>query len=542
MMESYAYLHLALSYENPNLGIPHGKLSGQGYRWFLSLAVMLAVLSITQTAQAILAIGDFGSEVTQVQNRLRELGYLSANSTGYFGEETQNAVIQFQRDNNLAQDGIVGPNTVAVLASGTRPTVRPAVNTTPVSDRQLVGLGVGDSGPGVTSLQNRLQSLGFFNANPTGYFGTITRDAVVSFQQANAIAATGLVTEETLAILNRGTQSLAGNVSLGPGSFGPVVGLVQQELQRLGFFRGPITNFYDDVTFQAVRNFQMTYGLTPTGYIGPTTQNRLVSQRMFVPGNSTVSSSPISSSSMNSSNPPSILVVGSRGTDVITLQRRLQQLGYYTGMIDGVFGESTRIAVLRFQRDNGITPTGQVGTTTQFYLARVIAQPSMIPVVSQSTATVVRPIVTTPTTSMSMGNAGEDVRKVQRRLRDLGFYNGPINGFFDNNTQNAVIRFQQAYGITTTGIVGPTTENYLFNVTSSSFGNPSFGNVMNSNMITTGPPERPVNVMALQERLRIQGLYTGPVDGVYNTQMESAIAQARQLYGVSADDILYSGF
>ncbi|MET0114992.1 MAG: peptidoglycan-binding protein, partial [Limnospira maxima] len=172
----------------------------------------------------------------------------------------------------------------------------------------------------------------------------------------------------------------------------------------------------------------------------------------------------------NQSNPSSILLLGSRGADVIALQQRLQQLGYYTGMIDGVFGESTRVAVVRFQRDNAITQTGQVGPTTQFHLARATIQRPIIPAVPAGPGFVVRPVATNPNTYIAMGNAGENVRRIQRRLRELGFYNGPINGFFDGQTQNAVIQFQQAYNITTTGIVGPTTETYLFNLTRPSFG------------------------------------------------------------------------
>ena len=98
---------------------------------------MLLILSITHAAQAVLAIGDFGPEVTQIQNRLRELGYLSANATGYFGEETQNAVIQFQRDNRLVQDGIVGPNTVVALIATNQNAISRPLNTIPVSYTHL---------------------------------------------------------------------------------------------------------------------------------------------------------------------------------------------------------------------------------------------------------------------------------------------------------------------------------------------------------------------------------------------------------------------
>jgi len=60
-----------------------------------------------------------------------------------------------------------------------------------------------------------------------------------------------------------------------------------------------------------------------------------------------------------------VLRWGSRGEAVRTLQWRLQQWGYYTGAIDGVYGAKTYDAVVRFQRQNGVYPVdGVVGAAT----------------------------------------------------------------------------------------------------------------------------------------------------------------------------------
>lgn len=58
------------------------------------------------------------------------------------------------------------------------------------------------------------------------------------------------------------------------------------------------------------------------------------------------------------------LRVGSSGEDVKTLQTKLKRWGYYTGSIDGVFGAGTKKAVIAFQKKNGLTPDGIVGTAT----------------------------------------------------------------------------------------------------------------------------------------------------------------------------------
>ncbi|MGN0754796.1 MAG: spore cortex-lytic enzyme [Aristaeellaceae bacterium] len=58
------------------------------------------------------------------------------------------------------------------------------------------------------------------------------------------------------------------------------------------------------------------------------------------------------------------LTLGSRGERVALIQQRLKEWGYYTGAVDGVFGRGTYNAVVRFQRQNGLTADGQVGRLT----------------------------------------------------------------------------------------------------------------------------------------------------------------------------------
>jgi hypothetical protein len=55
---------------------------------------------------------------------------------------------------------------------------------------------------------------------------------------------------------------------------------------------------------------------------------------------------------------------GSKGEEVVTLQRRLQELGLYRGAIDGHFGGETELAVRRFQRDHHLDVDGTVGSDT----------------------------------------------------------------------------------------------------------------------------------------------------------------------------------
>ena len=55
---------------------------------------------------------------------------------------------------------------------------------------------------------------------------------------------------------------------------------------------------------------------------------------------------------------------GSSGDDVIALQKKLKNWGYYSGSVDGKFGAETERAVIYFQTKNGLDPDGVVGQAT----------------------------------------------------------------------------------------------------------------------------------------------------------------------------------
>ncbi len=63
------------------------------------------------------SIGVSGTDVTEIQKRLKELGYLKSSITGYFGTDTDAAVRAFQKNNGLAVDGQVGSATREALYS-----------------------------------------------------------------------------------------------------------------------------------------------------------------------------------------------------------------------------------------------------------------------------------------------------------------------------------------------------------------------------------------------------------------------------------------
>lgn len=60
-----------------------------------------------------------------------------------------------------------------------------------------------------------------------------------------------------------------------------------------------------------------------------------------------------------------------------------------------------------------------------------------------------------------LGSRGDEVRRIQSKLRQLGYYNGSVDGIYGSLTRKAVISFQRSCGLTADGIAGPKTLLYL---------------------------------------------------------------------------------
>lgn len=259
-MESLAYLHIALAYEAPTdtrsdifsienrsffEWLKQQKLASQIRLYLLSLIVILGMLGIAgETLAQSLRRGDRGSQVTELQDRLRDLGYFYQSSTGVFGTQTQDAVIRFQRAYGLNPDGVVGSDTQAALfETGSIGTGRPyPYQSNPLPPPPL-------SPPYSSSI------------NEGDTFSTAT-----------------------------GTPSY---FILQPGDRGSEVRELQQELRERGYNPGPVDSVYGTQTARAVRQFQRdkdlridgvagTETLTALGLISTSEKNRYV---VVVPGN-----------------------------------------------------------------------------------------------------------------------------------------------------------------------------------------------------------------------------------------------------------------
>ncbi len=105
----------------------------------------------------------------------------------------------FQTANNIEPIGIVGPKTRLALESSLGVPSVPTGTSSYIFTRNLQK---GSTGEDVRILQILLKREGYFDLEPTSYFGTITYNALVAFQKANGIDPIGIVGPKTRALLN----------------------------------------------------------------------------------------------------------------------------------------------------------------------------------------------------------------------------------------------------------------------------------------------------------------------------------------------------
>lgn len=240
-----------------------------------------------------LRYGDRGEEVTRLQQRLQDLYYYAGVISGKYLEATQAAVKAFQTDFALEATGVADAETQALIY-GTE--YRP--------------LQYGDSGEDVRQLQTRLTALGYYTGKISGNYLEGSQSAVQTFQQHNALPATGkadvdtqtylysslarsksepaaatptpapvqgfLVDEslpEELTEIAGETIPFEGNVKRG--ATGARVKEIQARLTDLGYYAGPISGNFLAKTQKAVKSFQTQNGLEADGIIGEQTWNAL---------------------------------------------------------------------------------------------------------------------------------------------------------------------------------------------------------------------------------------------------------------------------
>ena len=364
-----------------------------------------------------------GSEVRRLQRNLTALGVYNGPVTGRFRELTRNAVIRFQQQKGINPIGVVGPRTReairVALNRQQQPVNRPTNPIGQPCDYRTEVIRIGCRSEWITRMQQRLKDLGYFLGNPTGYFGPITRDAVVRFQQDNRLPVTGNVDSRTWGAMNRmAIQTPQPSGFLRMGSQGSQVRTLQQNLKQLNYFYGNPTGFIDSSTQDAVIRFQQDYRLPVTGTVDRGTFEAIS----------------LALRSRGGRRDFQALQFGDSNQRVEKLQNRLLELGLLKTNPTGYFGPFTQEAVVAFQRSRGLTDTGFVDRQTWERLGfRVSGEKRyvvVIPLRNQDIFNQVLQYIPSATVGKSSRgdfvNAGEynkrfEAQKQSQMLREFGF-------------------------------------------------------------------------------------------------------------------------
>lgn len=175
---------------------------------------------------------------------------------------------------------------------------------------------------------------------------------------------------------------------------------------------------------------------------------------------------------MLSSYPGSPLRTGSTGLDVQTIQTYLNRIRRNYPAIPtitdapGVFGESTRAAVTRFQSIFNLASDGIVGKSTWYKISALYTAVTRLAELDSEGSTLGIGTVP-PSAVLRQGSAGQDVITLQYLLDVISEYYpgipGPAqDGIFGSGTKQAVTAFQQRMGLVADGVVGRDTWNALY--------------------------------------------------------------------------------
>ena len=298
------------------------------------------------------------------------------------------------------------PDTTPVRSTEAKPsTVTSESNTTYLEE----------DGDTLLIAQRNLITLGYLTGIADGIYGPMTEAALSAFQEASGLSPTGHLDRETLSLLEQLVVEAASTVEF------------QQRLIDLGYLRGTADGKWGPRSTAAMKSFQELNNLPVTGTMDDASRAVLFSDDVTAL--------------------PAGLSVGSRGDEVVKLQRKLIQYGFLAGKADGAYGNQTSKAVKAFQehlnaQGRTITADGEATSVTLYYLYK--------------------PDFSTYVSTVSLGDTGPEVKRVETRLANLGYMDATPDEEYDAYAARALELFQRQTSLPNTGIADRATSELLF--------------------------------------------------------------------------------
>ncbi|UCZ52973.1 peptidoglycan-binding protein [Bacillus shivajii] len=344
-----------------------------------------------------------------------------------------------------------------------------------------------------------------------------------------------------------------GDQTLRIGMESPDVKELQELLKEKGYFQfHTATGYFGEITREAVRDFQRSNDLTVDGIVGPQTfgalnENAIKKKQANEPKTKNETTESTSTDTYNGEpirNANQVLRQGARGEDVVRLQLYLKKAGFFDHHeATGYYGNVTEKAVRRFQQARGLTIDGLAGPQTLTKVNKEIKdtgaskEESSSNSNSSSSSSTSSNQVDLSNVILREGSRGENVKTLQTRLKDLGYYNGNISGTYGAQTVEAVRELQRQTNINIDGIFGPQTfaqlEKNLPKETESSSSSSDSGESSSDTLLKKG--SRGESVKELQHMLKAIGHFKQEPTGYFGPITKDALVAFQKDWGLNSD-------
>ena len=279
---------------------------------------------------------------------------------------------------------------------------------------------------------------------------------------------------------------------------------LQQSLKELEFFTGECDGYFGDETKLALSNFQRANGLSVTGLADLATMEALST-------GSCITKSEYVLKIENYAQTELELKSGDSGKNVVKLQNRLKDLGYFTVDTTGNYGSTTAAAVMCFQLVNGLEPTGTADSETISKIASATAVPA------GAAGTVLK-----------FGDTGSDVKWLQLKLTETGWFTGDCTSRFGKRTQQAVKEFQKANSLEQTGECG--IETCFVLVCGDYVTRDEADDIEYSRELELGDTDEAI--AEIKQKLLLLGYYSGETGNEFTLELKTALEEYQQGNGL----------
>lgn len=530
------------------------------------------------------------SAVRAMQDRLRELGYMTCDSTGGYWGETAKAVADFQAaaglkvDKNTAsaemQQLLFSDKAPAKGGNTPAPTATPTpAPTEPDAPSAYTELRANTSSEAIRAMQTRLKALGYLMANPSGGYYSATISAVEAFQRAAGLKVQGKVATvemQQLLFSSSAPSAYAGAAEYADLSYGTSdsdqVRLMQRRLSNLGYFSGTATGNYYSATQRAVSAFKTAIGLSGNGKTATAAMLKILYSagapakgEIYNPDPTaapTATPAPDEMTPAPSQEPtptpvPMVygeLKYGVRGNEAVrSMQDRLRALGYMSCASTGGYFTQTRRAIQAFLEACYMSGDGRTATVEMQQLLFSDRAPQYgDKLITTSPSPDVTPDPTAePTlapadsyTALTYGMSKSDaVLAAQARLRELGYMSCAPTGNYYSLTVAAVKAFQKYAYLPVDGkTISPEMQQILFYtgdlaklIEERKNAQSDYSKARTDITMKIGSTGE--QVVYMTRRLKELGYLTGSETDIYSSSVAEAVRWFQNSNGLDADGI-----